>query len=130
MSIKLVTLFDGERIVTDLYETRFKHRPDVVCGYVIRNPQLVSMTRSLPSQMVEQTNEPEFRVVFTPWNPFAKVQQFKLNPNCIISVSDVREDVEKIFREEFYQEEKHEFDSETLELLYYDDPSMQNEVQQ
>ncbi len=128
MSIKLVTLFDGERIVTDLYEARFRHSPDIVCGYILRNPQLVSMSRSVPSQMVEQTNEPEFRVVFTPWNPFAKTQQFKINPNCIISVSDVRQDVEKIFKEEF-DTEKEEFDEETLELLYYDDPSLQNEVQ-
>ena len=128
MSIKLITLFDGERIVADLYETRLRIKPDIVVGYVIRNPQMVSMTRSIPSQMVEQSNEPEFRITFTPWNPFAKTQQFKLNPNCIICLSDVREDVEKIFKEEF-DTEKDDFDEETLELLYYDDPSLQNEIQ-
>lgn len=128
MSIKLVTLFDGERIVTDLYETRFRQMPDVVAGYVIRNPQLVSMSRSVPSQSVEQTNEPEFRVVFTPWCPFAKHQQFKLNPNCITCITDVKEDIEKIFRDEFKLDQE-DFPPEELELLYYDDPSLQNEVQ-
>ena len=130
MSIKLLTLLSGERVMCDFYETRVKQSPKLTVGYVMIHPQLVSMSRSIPSQMVDQSNEPEFRVVFTPWNAFAKFQQFKLNPGAIINVCDATEDVENIFREQFLKEDPKDFDPEHLDILYYDDPDMLNEVQQ
>ena len=103
----------------------------VTVGYIMIEPQLVSMSRSIPSQMVDQSNEPEFRVVFTPWSPFAKFQQFRLNPNVLVNVCDAKEDVAEIYRKEFYTDpSEHDFDQENLDLLYYDDPSIPNEVQQ
>ena len=131
MSIKLITLIGGERVMCDFYETRLKQQPSVTVGYIMIEPQLVSMSRSIPSQMVDQSNEPEFRVVFTPWSPFAKFQQFRLNPNVLVNVCDAKEDVVEIYRKEFYTDpSEHDFDQENLDLLYYDDPSIPNEVQQ
>ena len=128
MSIKLVTLVSTERLVGDLYEVRFSHMPEAVVGYMIYNPHMISMTKSLPSQGLDQTNEPEFRVAFTPRNPFSKSQNFRLNPTVIISIDDVREDIEEIYREQFHVEEP-KIEEEPIEFLYYDDPSLQNEVQ-
>ena len=102
--------------------------PEAVVGYMIFNTNMISMTKSLPSQGLDQTNEPEFRVAFTPWNPFSKSQNFRLNPTVIISIDDVREDIEEIYREQFHVEEP-KIEEEPIEFLYYDDPSLQNEVQ-
>ena len=128
MSIKIVTLVSTERLVGDLYEVRFSHMPEAVVGYMICNRHRISMTKSLPSQGLDQTNEPEYRVAFTPWNPFSKSQNFRLNPAVIISIDDVREDIEEIYREQFHVEEP-KIEEEPIEFLYYDDPSLQNEVQ-
>ena len=128
MSIKLVTLMSTERIVGDLYEVRFRHMPEAVAGYMICKPQVISMTKSLPSQGLDQSNEPEFRIAFTPWNPFSKFDTVRLNPNAIINITDVREDIEKIYLDEFHVENP-EILEDPIEFLYYDDPSLQNEVQ-
>ena len=128
MSIKLLTLHSTERIVGDLFEVRWTHMPEAVVGYLIRNPQIIAMTKSMPSQALDQTNEQEFRIAFTPWNPFSKYDTVRLNPQSIISVSTVREDIEKIYMEQF-QKESPEIQEDPIEVLYYDDPSIQNEVQ-
>ena len=100
MSIKLVTMFSTERVVGDLYEVRYRHMPEAVIGYLICKPQIISMTKSLPSQGLDQSNEPEYRVAFTPWNPFSKHDIVRLNTSAIINITDAREDIEKIYRDE------------------------------
>lgn len=129
MSIKICVLSDGVRVIGDFYEitstsigfdtNRYKN----VIGYAIVHPQIISMTRSVPSNMVRQTNEPQFNVQFSPWNPFAKNQFFKLNMDRVVSVSDPREDIEQIYKEQFYVENyiKEFTPDEPLERIIYDD---------
>ena len=129
MSIKICVLSDGVRVISDFYEitstsigfdtNRYKN----VIGYAIVHPQIISMTRSVPSNMVRQTNEPQFNVQFSPWNPFAKNQFFKLNMDRVVSVSDPREDIEQIYKEQFYVENyiKEFTPDEPLERIIYDD---------
>ena len=128
MSIKLVTMLSTERVVGDLYEVRYRHMPEAVIGYLICKPQIISMTKSLPSQGLDKSNEPQYRVAFTPWNPFSKHDIVRLNPSAINNITDAREDIEKIYRDEFHVENP-EILEDPIEFLYYDDPSLQNEVQ-
>jgi|TARA_B100001996_G_scaffold381033_1_gene369663 hypothetical protein len=121
MSIKIVHLASGERFIADVYECRSRPSDDVV-GYAVVHPQIFNAQKVVASATVSSTNEPEFKVVFTPWNPFVKHQHFKFNAYAIMTISDAREDIEEIYRSEFYVE-NYEFKEELLELLYYDHPT-------
>tara|TARA_B100001778_G_scaffold312497_1_gene296240 strand:- start:2449 stop:2823 length:375 start_codon:yes stop_codon:yes gene_type:complete len=121
MSIKICVLSDGVRVIGDFYEVTSQFKK--VVGYAIIHPQIISMTRTVPSSMVKQTNEPQFNVQFSPWNPFAKNQFFRLNMDRVVSVSDVREDILTIYKEQFYVEKYLDdlIPDEPLERIIYDD---------
>ena len=121
MSIKICVLSDGVRVIGDFYEVTSQFKK--VVGYAIIHPQIISMTRTVPSSMVKQTNEPQFNVQFSPWNPFAKNQFFRLNMDRVVSVSDAREDILTIYKEQFYVENYLDdlIPDEPLERIIYDD---------
>ena len=121
MSIKICVLSDGVRVIGDFYEVASTFKK--VVGYAIVHPQIISMTRTVPSSMVKQTNEPQFNVQFSPWNPFAKNQFFRLNMDRVVSVSDPREDILQIYKEQFYVEKYLDdlIPDEPLERIIYDD---------
>jgi len=123
MSIKICVLSDGVRVIGDFYEVASTFKK--VVGYAIVHPQIISMTRTVPSSMVAQTNEPQFNVQFSPWNPFAKNQFFRLNMDRVVSVSDPREDILQIYKEQFYVEKYLDdlIPDEPLERIIYDDSS-------
>jgi len=123
MSIKICVLSDGVRVIGDFYEVASTFKK--VVGYAIVHPQIISMTRTVPSSMVKQTNEPQFNVQFSPWNPFAKNQFFRLNMDRVVSVSDPREDILQIYKEQFYVEKYLDdlIPDEPLERIIYDDSS-------
>ena len=123
MSIKICVLSDGVRVIGDFYEVASTFKK--VVGYAIVHPQIISMTRTVPSSMVKQTNEPQFNVQFSPWNPFAKNQFFRLNMDRVVSVSDAREDILQIYKEQFYVENYLDdlIPDEPLERIIYDDSS-------
>ena len=123
MSIKICVLSDGVRVIGDFYEVASTFKK--VVGYAIVHPQIISMTRTVPSSMVAQTNEPQFNVQFSPWNPFAKNQFFRLNMDRVVSVSDPREDILQIYKEQFYVEKYLDdlIPDEPLERIFYDDSS-------
>ena len=123
MSIKICVLSDGERVIGDFYEVSSVFKK--VVGYAIIHPQIISMTRTVPSTIGKQTNEPQFNVQFSPWNPFAKNQFFKLNMDRVVSVNDPREDIEQIYKEQFYVENYLDelIQDEPLERIIYDDSS-------
>ncbi len=123
MSIKICVLSDGERVIGDFYEVSSVFKK--VVGYAIIHPQIISMTRTVPSTIGKQTNESQFNVQFSPWNPFAKNQFFKLNMDRVVSVNDPREDIEQIYKEQFYVENYLDelIQDEPLERIIYDDSS-------
>ena len=123
MSIKLCVLSDGVRVIGDFYEVTNTFKK--VVGYAIIHPQIISMTRTVPSTIGKQTNEPQFNVQFSPWNPFAKNQFFKLNMDRVVSVNDPREDIKQIYQEQFYVENYLDelIPDEPLERIIYDDSS-------
>ena len=118
MSIKICVLSDGVRVIGDFYEVASTFKK--VVGYAIVHPQIISMTRTVPSSMVAQTNEPQFNVQFSPWNPFAKNQFFRLNMDRVVSVSDPREDILQIYKEQFYVEK---YLDDLIPCLLYTSPS-------
>ena len=123
MSIKICVLSDGVRVIGDFYEVSSVFKK--VVGYAIIHPQIISMTRTVPSTIGKQTNESQFNVQFSPWNPFAKNQFFKLNMDRVVSVNDPREDIEQIYQEQFYVENYLDelIPDEPLERIIYDDSS-------
>ena len=123
MSIKICVLSDGVRVIGDFYEVTNTFKK--VVGYAIIHPQIISMTRTVPSTIGKQTNESQFNVQFSPWNPFAKNQFFKLNMDRVVSVNDPREDIEQIYKEQFYVENYLDelIHDEPLERIIYDDSS-------
>ena len=123
MSIKICVLSDGVRVIGDFYEVSSVFKK--VVGYAIIHPQIISMTRTVPSTIGKQTNESQFNVQFSPWNPFAKNQFFKLNMVRVESVNDPREDIKQIYQEQFYVENYLDelIPDEPLERIIYDDSS-------
>ena len=123
MSIKICVLSDGVGVIGDFYEVSSVFKK--VVGYAIIHPQIISMTRTVPSTIGKQTNESQFNVQFSPWNPFAKNQFFRLNMDRVVSVSDAREDILQIYKEQFYVENYLDdlIPDEPLERIIYDDSS-------
>lgn len=121
MSIKICVLSDGERIIGDFYEVRDTFRKPL--GYAVVNPQLISMSKVVPSAITtSQSHEPSLTVTFAPWNPFCETQFFKLNMNSVTSINTPRSDIEKIYREQFYVEDflENKVVDEPLEIITYD----------
>lgn len=120
MSIKICVLADGERIIGDFYEVRDSFRKAI--GYAVVHPQIISMSKVTPTALsVSQNHEPSFSVTFMPWNPFCETQFFKLNASAVLSINNPRSDIEKIYREQFYQENFLEnIVDEPLEIINYD----------
>lgn len=121
MSIKICVLSDGERIIGDFYEVRDTFRKTL--GYAVVNPQLISMSKVVPSAITtSQSHEPSLTVTFAPWNPFCETQFFKLNMNSVTSINTPRSDIEKIYREQFYVEDflENKVVDEPLEIITYD----------
>ena len=120
MSIKLIVLNTGERVVAEVHEIRGNPSEDglaTTLGYIMIHPQILTVSKGIPTTQKFQTNEPELKVSFSPWNPFAKHQQFRLNLYSVVSINDVREDIEKIYLDEFHVKD-YEFIPEELSLMY------------
>tara|TARA_B100000131_G_C17685114_1_gene438153 strand:+ start:52 stop:450 length:399 start_codon:yes stop_codon:yes gene_type:complete len=125
MSIKLIVLNTGERIVAEVHEIRNAHDQAVThdpnsgrtLGYIMSHPQIITVSRGIPTTQKFQTNEPELKCTFSPWNPFAKHQQFRLNLYSLVSMNDVREDIEKIYLEEFHVKD-YQYVDESLSIMY------------
>ena len=125
MSIKLIVLNTGERVVAEVHEIRRADRATVTSdpnsgttlGYIMTHPQILTVSRGIPTTTVAQTNEPELKVSFSPWSPFAKHQQFRLNLYSVVSVNDVREDIEKIYLDEFHVKD-YQFVGEEVSIMY------------
>ena len=120
MSIKLIVLNTGERVVAEVHEIRGNPSEDglaTTLGYIMIHPQILTVSKGIPTTQKFQTNEPELKVSFSPWSPFAKHQQFRLNLYSVVSINDVREDIEKIYLDEFHVKD-YEFIPEELSLMY------------
>ena len=120
MSIKLIVLNTGERVIAEVHEIRGKPNANDIAttlGYIMIHPQILTVSKGIPTTQKFQTNEPELKVSFSPWSPFAKHQQFRLNLYSVVSVNDVREDIEKIYLDEFHVKD-YEFIPEELSLMY------------
>ena len=122
MSIKLIVLNTGERVVSEVHEIRGNPSTDglaTTLGYIMIHPQILTVSKGIPTTQKFQTNEPELKVSFSPWSPFAKHQQFRLNLYSVVSMNDVREDVEKIYLDEFHVED-YQFVGEEVSIMYTD----------
>ena len=123
MSIKLIVLNTGERVVAEVHEIRGKPNSNetfgMTLGYVMIHPQILTVSKGIPTTQKFQTNEPELKVSFSPWSPFAKHQQFRLNLYSVVSMNDVREDVEKIYLDEFHVKD-YQFVGEEVSIMYTD----------
>ena len=127
MSIKLIVLNTGERIVAEVHEIRNAHDQAVThdpnsgrtLGYIMIHPQILTVSKGIPTTQKFQTNEPELKVSFSPWSPFAKHQQFRLNLYSVVSINDVREDIEKIYLDEFHVKD-YQFVGEEVSIMYTD----------
>ncbi len=119
MSIKLIVLNTGERAVAEVHEIRGNTDGDVpsTLGYLMIHPQILTVSKGIPTTQKFQTNEPELKVSFSPWSPFAKHQQFRLNLYSVVSMNDVREDVEKIYLDEFHVKD-YKFIGEEVSIMY------------
>ncbi len=106
--------------MADIHEMRratIDPKEPATIGYVMVHPQIVTVSRGIPTTQKFQTNEPELKVSFSPWNPFARHQQFRLNLYSVVSINDVREDVEKIYLDEFHVKD-YEMVAEELSIMY------------
>tara|TARA_E500000331_G_scaffold342590_1_gene376391 strand:+ start:2775 stop:3152 length:378 start_codon:yes stop_codon:yes gene_type:complete len=118
MSIKLVVLNTGERVVAEVHEIRGNHDGGTTTlGYIMIHPQILTVSKGIPTTQKFQTNEPELKVSFSPWNPFAKHQQFRLNLYSVVSMNDVRDDIEKIYLDEFHVKD-YKFIGEEVSIMY------------
>jgi hypothetical protein len=99
MSIKLALLKTGETLISDIKELV---SDDTVCGYLLHDPQLVSIKKEM---LVSETNKEnnlntgEIHVALSPWIILSNEKQIPVNLESVITLVDPVESLKKMYED-------------------------------
>ena len=87
MSVSVVTLKTGDRIITELKEI-FDEEGDNKKGIclLMEDPYILNLDGQTPQYLTEQHGM-EYQVRFSKWNPYTPDWQFKIPYDCVMTIS-------------------------------------------
>jgi hypothetical protein len=96
MTVKLILLKSGETVITDAKEII---SDDKLCGYLIDNPHVVDIAKT-----VVFTNDPEKRsdevsVSFTPWIPLSSEKKFPIPTDWVVTIAEPLSNIKSLYEE-------------------------------
>ena len=88
MSVSVVTLKTGDRIITELKEVFDGEGEDKkgVC-LLMEDPYILSLDGATPQYLTEQHGM-EYQVRFSKWNPYSTDFMFKIPYDCVMTISE------------------------------------------
>jgi hypothetical protein len=96
MSIKLTLLKSGETVISDAKELISEGK---VCGYLLTNPEVVSIARSILLTEEENANSGQIEVTLSPWIVLSKDKKIPIPPDWVVTVVDPIETVKQMYEE-------------------------------
>ena len=92
MSVSVVTLKTGDRIITELKEI-FDEEGDNKKGIclLMEDPYILNLDGQTPQYLTEQHGM-EYQVRFSKWNPYTPDWQFKIPYDCVMTISTPNQD--------------------------------------
>ena len=87
MSVSVVTLKTGDRIITELKEVFDGEGEDKkgIC-LLMEEPYILSLDGGTPQYLTEQHGM-EYQVRFSKWNPYSVDSMFKVPYDCVMTIS-------------------------------------------
>ena len=117
MSVSVVTLKTGDRIITELKEI-FDGEGDGKHGVclLMEDPYILNLDSGTPQYLTE-AHGMEYQVRFSKWNPYSTDWQFKIPYDCVMTISNPEPGLENAWKQKLDQREELENDrtSSTIE---------------
>ena len=87
MSVSIITLKTGERIITELKEVYDQEGEDKkgLC-LLMEEPYVLHLDTQQPQYLTEQLGA-EYTVKYSKWNPYTPDWQFKIPYDCVMTIS-------------------------------------------
>ena len=110
MSVSVVTLKTGDRIITELKEVFDGEGEDKkgVC-LLMEDPYILSLDGATPQYLTEQHGM-EYQVRFSKWNPYSSDWQFKIPYDCVMTISNSEPGLEQAWKQKLAQKKELEND--------------------
>ena len=99
MSIKIALLKSGESVIADIKELLHE---DQVCGYLFKNPYAVNLAPKygfLTEESVEEEDDDEIDVSFSPWIPLTTDKEIPVRHDWIVTFVSAAKEIEKLYEE-------------------------------
>ena len=110
MSVSVVTLKTGDRIITELKEI-FNEEGENRTGVclLMEDPYILNLDGGTPQYLTEEHGM-EYRVKFSKWNPYSTDWQFKVPYDCVMTISNPEPGLENAWKQKLSQREETQDD--------------------
>ena len=103
MSIKLVLLKTGEKIITDIKELISEEK---TCGYLLKNPiKIEKISKIVLSEDPDYSNQ-EISIQMSSWIEFTEDSEIPVNTETVIAIVEPLESLKNLYMEKVNGEEK------------------------
>jgi hypothetical protein len=108
MSVSVVTLKTGDRVITELKEIYDGEGEDKrgVC-LLMEDPYILKLDGGTPQYLTEEHGM-EYQVRFSKWNPYSPDWQFKIPYDCVMTISTAEPGLENAWRQKIIQKNEIE----------------------
>jgi hypothetical protein len=102
MSIKVVLLKTGERIITDIKEI-FRDEvlyENVSVGYILKNPiKIEKVSKIILSEDMNYTEHDRITIQMSPWIEFTEEKEIPVNTDTVIAIVEPLENLKELYLE-------------------------------
>ena len=110
MTVSIITLKTGDRIITELKEI-FDGEEEYKKGVflLMEDPYVLNLDGGQPQYLTEQHGM-EYQVRFSKWNPYSTDWQFKIPYDCVMTISEPEPGLENAWKQKLTQKKEIEND--------------------
>ena len=110
MSVSIITLKTGERVITELKEVYDQEGEDKkgLC-LLMEDPYVLHMDTQQPQYLTEQLGA-EYTVKYSKWNPYSPDSHFKIPYDCVMTISSPEPGLEKSYLQKIQEKRELEDD--------------------
>jgi hypothetical protein len=112
MTIKLVLLKSGEKLITDIKEGFYEEK--LVC-YILENPCTISMNRTYKILDDENDDSNQVSISLHSWPSLSKDTAIELVPEWIITIVEPKDELKKMYETQVLGIEKNDQNNSTSE---------------
>ena len=97
MSIKVVLLKTGEKIITDIKELVFEEKTN---GYLLKDPvKIEKVSRFVLSESMDYNEGNDITIQLSPWMEFTEEREIPVNLETVIAIVEPLNDLKELYLE-------------------------------